>query len=86
MSLYLSHHLMDVYRGPVEGNQEWARRLGEYAEVGQLVALINTPAHAAFESHDVDTESAPMPMLLRLFDAQALQEDLHTQLLWQTPA
>src|ERR687887_665122 len=66
MSLYLSHHLMDVYGRSVEVNQEWARRLGEYAELGQLVALINTPAYAVFESHDVDTESARMHMLLRL--------------------
>jgi signal transduction histidine kinase len=80
MSLYLSHHLMDVYRRSVEINQEWARRLGEYAELGQLVALANTSAHAVFESHDVDTESARMHMLLRLFNAHmaALQEDLRT--------
>ena len=80
MSLYLSHHLMDVYRRSVEVNQEWARRLGEYAELGQLVALANTPAHAVFESHDVEIESARMHMLLRLFDAHmvALQEDLRT--------
>ena len=80
MSLYLSHHLMDVYRRSVKINQEWARRLGEYAELGQLVALANTSAHAVFESHDVDTESARMHMLLRLFNAHmaALQEDLRT--------
>jgi len=80
MSLYLSHHLMDTYRRAVEVNQEWAERLGEYAELGQLVALANAPAQAVFESRDVATETARLHMLRRLFDVRlaALQEDLRT--------
>ena len=39
MSLYLSHHLMERYRRTVASHQEWATRLGEYTELGQLVAL-----------------------------------------------
>ena len=80
LGLYLSHHLMDVYHRSVEVDQEWAKRLEEYAELGQLVAMANVPAHAVFESHDVETESARTHMLLRLFDTHltALQEDIRT--------
>ena len=49
LSLYLSHHLMEVYRRSVAVSQEWAKRLGAYAELGQLLALANAPAHAVFD-------------------------------------
>ena len=80
MSLYLSHHLMARYRQTVASHQEWVTRLGEYAELGQLVALINAPGNAVLASHDVETESARLHMLLRLFATRlaALQEDLRT--------
>ena len=67
MSLSLSHHLMQRYRRTVASHQEWVTRLGEYAELGQLVALINAPGNAVLASHDVETESVRMHMLLRLF-------------------
>jgi signal transduction histidine kinase len=80
MSLYLSHHLMQRYRRTVASNQEWATRLGEYTELGQLAALINMPGNVVLASQDVETESARLHMLLRLFATRlaALQEDLHT--------
>ncbi|MDH3599205.1 MAG: ATP-binding protein [Candidatus Tectomicrobia bacterium] len=80
MTLWLSHHLMDVYRGSIEVNQEWAKRLSDYAELGQLAAMVNAPANAVFESHDVATESARMRLSLRLFHTYvtALEEDLRT--------
>ena len=80
MSLSLSHHLMQRYRRTVASHQEWVTRLGEYAELGQLVALINAPGNAVLASHDVETESVRMHMLLRLFATRlaALQEDLRT--------
>ena len=80
MTLWLSHHLMDVYRGSIEVNQEWAKRLSDYAELGQLAAMVNAPANAVFESHDVETESARMHMSRRLFNTYmtALEEDLRT--------
>ncbi len=80
MSLYLSHHLMGIYRRSVEVNQGWAERLGEYAELGQAAAMANAPANAVFETYEVETEAARMHMLLRLFEARlaTLQEDLRT--------
>lgn len=80
MSLYLSHHLMERYRRTVASHQEWATRLGEYDELGQLIAFINAPGNAVLASHDVETESARLHMLLRLFATHlaALQEELRT--------
>ena len=56
-SLYLSARLLDIYRGSVAQNQEWAEHLDEYAALQQLAAAVNAPGNDVFESHDVAGES-----------------------------
>lgn len=80
MSLFFTHHLMQRYHTAVEVNQEWAKRLERYAELGQLAARINTSVQTLFVSEDLEVEAARMHMFLRLFNTHiaALREEMQT--------
>ena len=66
MSLFFARHLVQRYRKTVEVNQEWTRRLEQYAELGQMTALANMAIHAVFASYDIEAEAARMQMFMRL--------------------
>ncbi len=80
MSMHLNNQLMDVYRQAIRGNQEWAKRLGHYAHLGQLAARINEPGNTVFVSFDVPGESARMQTALGHFTTYVteIQNDLAT--------
>jgi signal transduction histidine kinase/CheY-like chemotaxis protein len=60
VSLYLNHQIMDIYSGAVVVNQQWARRLGTYDDLGQLAGAVNAPGNDVFDSRDVAGESQRM--------------------------
>jgi signal transduction histidine kinase len=66
-SLYLNHRLMTIYAESVRVNQEWAVRLGRYAEIDQLAAAVNAPGNDVFDSLDVDIESQRLGEALAAF-------------------
>ena len=80
MSLFFTHRLMQRYHAAVEVNQEWAKRLERYAELGQLAARINTSVQTLFVSEDREVEAARMHMFLRLFNTHiaARREEMQT--------
>jgi polar amino acid transport system substrate-binding protein len=41
LSLYLNHHIMDLYKKQIEVNQTWADWFGSYSELGQLASQPN---------------------------------------------
>lgn len=69
-SLYLNHRLMTIYAESVRVNQEWAVRLGRYAEIDQLAAAVNAPGNDVFDSLEVDTESQRLRAALATFERE----------------
>jgi two-component system sensor histidine kinase/response regulator len=68
MSLYLNHQLTGIYARSVDVNHQWAVRLANYSELGQVAADVNAPGNDVFDSHDVENESARTLAARRLFD------------------
>ena len=77
-SLALSHKIMSIYRRSVDTNQQWADRLGQYAELGQLAAAVNAPGNNVFDSHDVAAEMVQRDRALAAFE-----EGLAAALAWR---
>jgi hypothetical protein len=57
MSLYLNHNIMAIYTDSVDVNRQWAERLTQYSELGQLAAAVDTPPNDVFDSHDAASET-----------------------------
>jgi two-component system sensor histidine kinase/response regulator len=78
MSLYLNHQLAGIYARSVEVNHEWAVRLANYSELGQVAAAVNAPGNDVFDSHDVESEADKTQKARRAFDERmtALREEL----------
>jgi PAS domain S-box-containing protein len=77
-SLYLNHRIMNIYTTSVAVNQQWAERLGRYADLSRLAGAVNAPGNDVFDSHDVPGESARMQEARQVFDVQmaAVRQDL----------
>jgi len=59
-SLYLNHRIMQIYVRSVQVNQEWAQRMSDYRELGELAAAVNAPGNDVFDSADVSAEAVRM--------------------------
>jgi PAS domain S-box-containing protein len=68
ISLTLNHMLMDTFTGSVDTNQEWADRLGSYAEINALAQKVNAPGNDVFDTQDVSSESARLHEALTKFN------------------
>ncbi len=66
-SLYLTHQMRDAYEDSVRVNREWAARLKQYSELGDLAGALNAPGNDVFDTHDVTGESARLETALRRF-------------------
>lgn len=77
-SLYLNHRIANIYTASVVVNQQWAERLGQYADLNQLAGVVNAPGNDVFDSHDVAEESARMQRARQQFVVRltALRQDL----------
>jgi PAS domain S-box-containing protein len=69
-SLYLNHRIMNIYTTSVAVNQQWAERLGRFADLSRQAGAVNAPGNDVFDSHDVPGESARMRQAREVFDAQ----------------
>lgn len=67
LSLYLNQQLMSSYTHSVAVNQDWARRLQSYSELGQLAVAANAPGNDVFESGQVEPESKRLQEILDRF-------------------
>jgi PAS domain S-box-containing protein len=59
-SLYLNHRIMQIYVRSVQANQEWAQRMSDYRDLGELAAAVNAPGNDVFDSADVAGEAVRM--------------------------
>jgi PAS domain S-box-containing protein len=81
MGLLLNHQIVSVYDKSVMVNQEWTRRLDDYAELGRLAGAVNVPGNDVLDSHNFDGEWARMQKALRVFNERmaAAEEDLRNE-------
>ena len=82
LGLYLNHEIVRIYDRSVEVNQEWAKRLNHYADLGPLAGAVNAPGNDVFDTHDVEGESLKMQAALRAFDEHmtAVEGDLREKI------
>jgi PAS domain S-box-containing protein len=82
MGLFLNYQIVKVYDKSVEVNQKWAKRVGDYSELGRLAQAVNAPGNDVFDSHDVEGESERMRSALRNFNEHiaAVEDDLRVEL------
>jgi signal transduction histidine kinase/DNA-binding response OmpR family regulator len=69
-SLFLNHQIMDIYRGSLQINQNWANRLVAYDEMRALAGAVNAPGNDVFDSRDVPYEAARMLRARALFESK----------------
>jgi predicted signal transduction protein with EAL and GGDEF domain len=65
--------MVDTHSAADEESTEWARRIAQYSELGELAALVNAPGNDVFDSHDVPAERARMRSALAAFDLALAQ-------------
>jgi PAS domain S-box-containing protein len=77
-SLYLNHRIMQIYVRSVQANQEWAQRMSDYRDLGELAAAVNAPGNDVFDSGDVPGEAVRMQRARVAFQQRlaALRADL----------
>jgi len=68
VGLALNHHLVDMHRGSLDVNRQWAERLATYATLRELAAGVNAPANDVFDSKDARGETARLRTARRAFD------------------
>jgi len=68
VSLALNHQLVDMHRGSLDVNRQWAERLAAYAELRELAAAVNAPANDVFDSRDPRGETVRLRKARRAFD------------------
>ena len=68
VGLALNHHLVDMHRGSLDVNRQWAERLATYATLRELAAGVNAPANDVFDSKDARGETARLRTARRSFD------------------
>lgn len=69
-NLYLNHKIMMLYTQSEKTNQQWAFRLGQYANLAQSSAKVNAPGNDVFSSHDVELEKSNLQQFFKSFEAQ----------------
>lgn len=67
-SVFIGHLLMGYYRDSVAENSEWAGRIANFQELGQIATQANGPGNDVFETKDVDTEEARFETLVVAFE------------------
>ena len=77
-SLYLNHRIMQIYVRSVQANQEWAQRMSDYRDLGEVAAAVNAPGNDVFDTADVSTQAVRMQRARVAFQQrlQALRGDL----------
>jgi signal transduction histidine kinase/AmiR/NasT family two-component response regulator len=77
-SLYLNHEVMGIYGGSVRVNQEWASRLGNFSDLGDLAQRVNAPGNDVFDSRNVVEERSRRSFALDEFDTHLarIREDV----------
>ncbi|MCC6766170.1 MAG: response regulator, partial [Deltaproteobacteria bacterium] len=68
VGLTLNHHLVDMHRGSLDVNRQWAERLATYAQLRELAAAVNAPANDVFDSKDPRGETVRLRKARREFD------------------
>lgn len=78
LTLVLSHHILGIYSDSVVINSEWAVRLGDYAELGELASVVNQPGNDLFSSGNLDLEKGRLDQAVQEFKAASskVREDL----------
>ncbi len=71
-TLFLTHCIVENYRGALATNQLWTAELDRSAELARLAGAVNAPGNDVFETLDVGAETARMEIALRTF-TQSLQ-------------
>jgi len=68
VGLALNHHLVDMHRGSLDVNRQWAERLATYSKLRELAAGVNAPANDVFDSKDPRGETVRLRKARRAFD------------------
>ncbi len=68
VGLALNHQLVEMHRGSLDVNRQWAERLATYAQLRELAAAVNAPANDVFDSKDPRGETVKLRTARRAFD------------------
>lgn len=79
-SMYLNHRIMEIYAQSIEVNQQWAVRLANYSNLGQLVAAVNAPGNDVFDSQNINSESSRLKFAQDSFQKKiySIRDELKT--------